>query len=911
MKKTLYLIDGTALVYRSYFAFIRNPLINSKGINTSAILGTINSFLKLCEKYQPSHVAISFDRKEKTLRQQKAEIYKANRPPMPDDLIPQIEPIQNFFNSIGIVNYSKAGYEADDVLATLAEMFKNEFKIVFVTGDKDFCQLVDDDVIIYDPFKDETILPDDVQEKYGVSNKQFIDYLALVGDSADNIPGVSGIGPKKAMELLNQFPTLDKIYENIDDINSDSIRNKLKINRENAYLSRDLAEIIRDVPIEIVDNSFTYDRTKLAKAIPLLQEYELNSIIKKVKQLLPEIVYTEEDELVLENENENRNRTNSDFETFLVKNSDDFFSMVSKLKSAEVVAVDTETTSTDPLIASLVGISLCVESDTAFYISINHQYAENLEIEFVIKHLSEILKNKKIIGHNLKYDLLVLENHGWIIENELFDTMIASYLLNPSAMRHNLDACVEEEFSHHMIPITELIGTGKKQITFDLVEQESASVYAAEDACFTYRLFSVYQERLVKNNLYQLFLNMEMPLLRVLMSMEKTGVYIDSLILKDLSKMINRITADIISQTTKLVGRPFNLNSTQQLAQILFEEMKIPVVKRTKTGASTDNSVLEKLADDYEIARLIIEYRQLTKLNSTYTSALPELINERTGRIHSSFNQTVASTGRLSSSNPNLQNIPVRTDLGKEIRKAFAVENEQSLIIAADYSQIELRLLAIMSGDSKLIDAFRKGKDIHAETASIIFATPQGKITSDERRKAKVINFGILYGMGAAKLSKELRITMNEAKEFIANYFEKFPTIKNFIDHQITFAQKHGYVETIFGRKLSLPDINSKNKGLSSAAERIAVNMPIQGSAADIIKMAMINLYKKIESDPKIDMIIQVHDELVFEIKKEYLDTMIPVIRKEMVDALPAKYSDIVPMSVDIGYGVNWYEAHK
>ncbi len=920
MKKKLFLIDGTAIIYRSFFAFIRNPLYNSKGQNTSAIYGTINAFLRLVERYNLDHLAISFDRREKTFRHEITETYKANRPPAPDELHEQVEPIKEFFKLIGLKEISCAGYEADDVLATLAEKFKQEFDVIIVTGDKDFAQLVDDNVMLYDPSKEKVMDEEAVIEKYGLKPEQFIDYLAICGDSADNIPGVKGIGPKGATKLLTEYKTLENIYENIENISAKGTKNKLIEYREEAFLSKKLATIVRDVPLDIADDrTFHFDKAKLAKSIPFLKEYELRNTAKKILTFKDPAIqnkieekkeeFKEEFDFVRQDSNDNQEEKGIKFEAILIDKKDAFKKMMRELKKADVVALDTETTSTDPLLAKLVGISLCTVPDKAYYISIAHQMADNIPVETVLEELPKILTGKLIIAHNIKYDYLVLERAGWKIENEIFDTMIADYLLRPT-YRHSLNDCSKEEFDHEMIPIKDLIGVGKKQITFDLVPTHQACDYAAEDANITFRLHRIFEDKLMKADLYNLFKNIEMPLFYSLAKMEKNGVKIDVDILDEMSKTNQKKIGKLTKEIYKIAGSQFNINSTQQLGKVLFEDLGIPPVKKTKTGYSTDVTVLEKLAKDHEIARKLMEYRMLSKLESTYVTALPKLVNSETGRVHSSFNQAVASTGRLSSTNPNMQNIPVRSEMGKEIRYAFVAEGEDKILIAADYSQIELRILAMLSQDEKMINAFQQKKDIHSETAGIIYEVPQEEVTTDQRRYAKIINFGLMYGMGAFRVSNELDIPRKEAQEFIDNYFSKFPTIQKYIQKCIEEATRKGYAQTIFGRKLYLPGLSSSNRRNVSEAARIATNMPIQGSAADIIKIAMINLHKKIKDNDTIKMIMQVHDELVFEVKKDKLEEAKILIKTEMENALPKEYSEIVPLVVDIGIGENWFEAH-
>ena len=917
MKEKLFLIDGTAIIYRSFFAFIRSPLYNSKGQNTSAIYGTINAFLRLMERYNPEYVAISFDRREKTFRHEITDTYKANRPPAPDELHEQVEPIKEFFRLIGLKEISCAGYEADDVLATLAEKFKHEFDVIIVTGDKDFAQLVDDKVKLYDPSKEKVMDAEAVMEKYGLKPEQFIDYLAICGDSADNIPGVKGIGPKGAEKLLSEFGTLENIYENIDQISAKGTREKLLEFKEDAFLSKKLATIARDVPLEIEDDrSFRFDRAKLADSLEILKEYELNSIAKKimtyrdpvVQEAIEEKEFKEEFDFALES-NESQENKGIKFEAILIDKEAAFHKMQQEIEKADVVALDTETTDTDPMLAKLVGISICVQPEKAYYISIAHQMADNVPAEIVLSELKKALQGKLIIAHNIKYDYLVLQRAGWNLENEIFDTMIADYLLRPTS-RHSLNACSQEEFNHSMIPIKDLIGVGQKQITFDLVPTSQACDYAAEDANITFRLYKIFEDKLIKADLYNLFKNIEMPLFYSLAKMEENGVKIDVDILDEMSKANQKRLGELTQKIYEIAGSQFNINSTQQLGKVLFEDLGIPPVKKTKTGNSTDVTVLEILAEDHEIARKLMEYRTISKLESTYVTALPKLVNPETGRVHSSFNQTVASTGRLSSSNPNLQNIPVRTEMGKEIRYAFVAEGDDRILIAADYSQIELRILAMLSQDEKMINAFRQKKDIHRETAGIIYEIPQEEISSDQRRYAKIINFGLMYGMGAFRVSNELNIPQKEAKEFIDNYFSKFPTIQNYILKSIETATRKGYAETIFGRKLYLPELSSSNRQRVSEAARVATNMPIQGSAADIIKIAMINLHEKIKENDGIKMIMQVHDELVFEVRKDKLEEAKKLIKIEMENALPREYADIVPLVVDIGIGDNWFEAH-
>ncbi len=948
-KETLYLIDGNALLYRAYFAFIKNPLINSKGMNTGALVGTISTFLKLIENYPVRYLAISFDRKGPTFRHELAEKYKANRPPMPVELIAQIEPVKKFFSLIQVPELDREGYEADDVISSLAKKYKDEYDIVVISGDKDFAQIVEPSIRLYDPFKETFIESDQIEEKYGVKPEQFIDYLAICGDTSDNIPGVKGLGPKGASALLQKYQTLDGIYEHIDEVTG-SAQQKLIDDKENAFLSRVLATIVTDLPVTLPDTeTFTFHPDYLQNALSFFREYELNTIRNRVekkygfKEIPAEVAATEVDSTEeqgdlfdlppegdgtqpakpgatdsLTEEPAKTGATNLPaevvttikFEPHLIKNMEEFQTMLAGLRQASYLSLDTETTSIDPLMAELVGISLCFNPHNAYYLPIGHFMYENLPFPKVQTGLQDAMRGKMVIGHNLKYDLLILENRQWRLDNPLFDTMLAAYILDPGTNSYSLDNCSEREFSYHMQPIKELIGSGKTQTTFDMVPVDQAAFYSGEDAYVTWRLYDIYLKRLKDTCVYDVFEKMEMPLLKVLMQMEKNGVHIDISRLAETSRHIQEQLGKLTKRIYEIAGYTFNINSTQQLTKLMFEELKIPTQKKNKTGFSTDISVLEELAPNHEIARLLIEYRQLAKLESTYTQALPKMINPNTGRVHTSFNQTVASTGRLSSSNPNMQNIPVRTEIGKEIRKAFCAPDAEWVIVSADYSQIELRLLAILSKDPNLIKAFQNHEDIHRETASRIFGIPVEEVSKLQRSQAKTINFGIIYGMGAVRLSKALEISQKQAKEFIENYFAQFPTIKEYISNSVLFAKSNLFSETISGRRLYLPNINSSSQRFQSEAERIAVNMPLQGSAADIIKTAMICIHEKIRDHSWIRMILQVHDELVFEVKKDYLASAERIIVSEMENALPLEYRKLVHLDVDIHAGENWAEAH-
>lgn len=922
MKPRLYLIDGTALIYRAYYAFIKNPLINSRRENTSAIFGVVNSFLTLIDKMQAEYIAISFDRKAPTFRHIQYEAYKANRPPMPEDMQSQIQPIWDFFAAIGMPNIGQEGYEADDALGTMGARFKQDFEIVYVTSDKDYCQLLEPGSSLYDPMKDSSLNESGVYEKYQVKASQFIDYLALVGDSSDNIPGVKGIGPKAAVALLRDYSGIEEIYERLDEVEP-KYQGKLRENRDNAFISKELATIVKDLDIPLPSvNELQFSPQRLVKGLPLLKHYEIMSLVRRIEAKYPALKQSAApaeadfiqddifaDSPALEAPKPPAPERKAEF-TAITLDSASLPAFWKQLKSQSLVSLDCESDSLDPLSAALVGISLCFEPSTAYYLPLGHQMADNLPWDSTISALKDALQGKTILGHNLKYDLMLLERHKLKLDNPLFDTMLAAYILDAGGHAHSLSNCALKEYNYRMQEITELIGKGQKQITFDLVSVEDATFYAAEDAWMAYRLYQLYHKILANSSAAAVYYDIELPLLRVLKRMEENGVSIDTKILSGISQELNKELKQLSQAIYAAAGYEFNINSTQQLAKLLFNELKLPAKRKTKTGYSTDNSVLEELAENYPIADKLISYRSLMKLEGTYLSALPRLVNPATQRIHSSFNQAVASTGRLSSTNPNLQNIPIRTPIGREIRKAFIARDADSLILAADYSQIELRILALFSGDTILQKAFAEGLDIHRQTAAIIQQIPLEKVSPDMRRAAKAVNFGLLYGMGARKLARDLELPMAQAKELMQNYFERFPSIKRFTEECVAKARQNEQASTLFGRFLALPGIHSKNKGISSEAERVAINMPIQGTAADLIKIAMNRIHERIKNRSDILLILQVHDELVFEVKKAALDEAMELIRYEMENALPEKFQTQIQLGVDIGYGSSWYEAH-
>jgi len=912
MKENLIIFDGTALAYRSHFAFINNPLINSKGQHTSALVGVINSFIKVYETFQPKYVAISFDGKEKTFRHEKYPLYKANRPKTPIELVSQLDAIYQFFTLIGINNVASSGFEADDAIGTIAKQFSNFFNVVIVSKDKDFAQLVDENICLYDDKENKFFREADIVDKYEVKPKQFIDYLALVGDSSDNIPGAKGIGPKTAVKWLHQFGDIETIYAKIDNLPNSKDKEKLIASRDDVLLSKELATIRTDVPLDITQEAFAFSSSNFTGANSLLQEYELTYILNRLKKLVgdgpvrPVSVSTTQPSLFTVDHNRQPLQNQPTFTC--IHSLTQLQSIISSC-TTNTIALDTETTSLDTFVAEIVGISLCFDSSVAYYIPLGHTFAENLDVKEVLATIKAHLQNKVIIGHNLKYDMQILDKYGDINPLSIFDTMLAAYILDPGYNEYSLDDCAKRELNYTMTPISDLIGKGKKQVSFATVELERATEYAAEDAWATFNLYEIYLKRLKETNLYELYTQIELPLVFTLSYLEKQGVGINTAELAKLDHEISQQLKVVIEQIFTIASETFNLNSPKKLADILFQKLHLQPTQKTKTGYSTNIEVLEKLAEKHEIARLIIEYRQLSKLQNTYIQSLPQLVNTKTCRVHSSFNQTITSTGRLSSSNPNLQNIPIRTEIGKKIRAAFQAK-EGFYIVSADYSQIELRIFAALSGDTAMLTAIKNGEDIHTNTAAIVFNKPKDQIDSSERRKAKVINFGIIYGMGAFSLSKELGITMQEGKQFINDYFAHFPTIKAYIESQKALARKNDWVETIYHRKLFLHGIHSTNHIQVAEAERIAINMPIQGTAADIIKIAMNNIYAKIKDRADIKMIIQVHDELVFEVAEEALQEACTLIKQEMEGVLTGEYKEKVNLKVDVGYGKNWAEAH-
>nr|MBN2277994.1 DNA polymerase I [candidate division Zixibacteria bacterium] len=906
--KSLYLVDGSAIFYRAYFAFIRNPLINSKGENTSATYGFLNSILKVIKDEKPDYFAVVFDTKAPTFRHQMYPDYKSTRAKMPDDLVLQLPRIREATEALELPSLEMEGYEADDIIGTLARAAeKKGMDVWIVSGDKDMFQLVNDRVKIYNPQRGssppEKLNSEGVKEKFGVPPEKVIDMLALMGDSSDNVPGVAGIGPKTAISLLEEFDSLDQILDSIDKIKAKGVRKKISDHIEEAHLSRRLVTIDTAVPIEFDLKNLKRGEIDFEKAKKFFMEMEfvglLNELAKQTGRL--DLFYQ------ASQTSDGQSRREADYRC--IDNPDELKRVIDELSKKKEIAVDTETSSLNSLDADLVGVSLCGAAGKAYYIPVGHDdIKRNLPREKAFELLKKLLTDRKVqkIGQNIKYDLEVFHRAGLEIDPISFDTMLASYVVNPTGRQNSLDALAFEHFNYTMQPITELIGSGKKQKSFATVDVDKATFYSAEDADYTYRLRGVLAPKIDELKLHDLYYNIELPLIRVLAAMEEEGVRVEADYLRDFSKelegQLEKLTADIYTEA----GGEFNINSTQQLSHILFEKLNLPTKGKTakKTGYSTDVKVLEELAQIHDLPRLILDYRQLTKLKNTYVDAIPLLIRKKTGRVHTSFNQTIAATGRLSSTDPNLQNIPVRTEIGRRIRKAFIPRDENHRLMVADYSQIELRILAHFSEDKKLIEAFKNREDIHARTAAEVFSVALDKITPEMRRAAKTANFAVIYGVSAYGLSMQTELDITQSKEFIETYFSRYPGIKKYMDETIERARRDGFVTTLFNRIRYLPEINAKNFQVRQFAERTAINTPIQGTAADMIKVAMIRIHNKL-AKMKSRMILQVHDELIFDAPVDEIDELKEIVRRGMEQAVELK----VPVVADIGVGQNWLEA--
>ena len=931
-KPRLFLLDGAAVAYRSYYAFIKNPRLTTHGLNTSAVFGFLTTLLMILEKQKPEYFAVVFDSKEDTFRHKLYKEYKANRQEMPEDLSKSFPYLFKMIEALKIPILVKPGYEADDIIGTYVERAKKEkIDSVIVSGDKDFMQLIGPSVKMFKPkWPDDWSMADekDVMEKFGVKPEQVIDVLALMGDASDNVPGVPGIGEKTATTLIQEYGSFENLFKNLDKIQKPKLKEALQNNRKLADLSKELVTIHCEVPLKEKVKDLVCEQPDMKKIRDLFQELEFNRSATRVEEYAKqfgEVPFVLESPEAKEpkgkkgkGEKKASEKAPEPGEVKVPKVSDKYKALLTEediqkalaaAAKAGLVAVDTETTGLDALTVDIVGVSLAWKEKEGVFIPFNQGVGK----EKAIKLLKPFLENPKIEkgGQNSKYDWAVFKSHGIEPQGFAFDTMIESFLLDSSYRQHNLDAIALKHFNYRKIPTEALIGSGKKQITMDQVPLEDITQYACEDVDFTLRAHNLFAPRIKKEGLEKLYQDVELPLVLVLEDMERAGICVDTDLLRELSKEAGKELEKLTKKIFKEAGEEFTIGSPLQLGKILFEKMQVQKiagtrVKKTKTGYATDVDVLESLKG-VPIADLVLDYRQLSKLKNTYLDVLPEMVSPKDGRIHTSYSQTIAATGRLSSNDPNLQNIPIRSEFGRRIRGAFVPRDGKHLLISADYSQIELRVLAHITGDPNLIKTFEKDEDVHRRTASLVFGVPMDQVTANQRSQAKTINFGVIYGMGPQRLARENGVSMAEAKKFIEDYFAKYPGIEKFTTECVETAKEKGYVSTILGRKRLLPEINSTNIGLKITAEHMAVNTPIQGSAADLIKLAMLRIHEKLRSK-KMDtlMLLQVHDELVFEAPKGEVEEAKKMIVHEMENAMKLK----VPLRVDVGVGKNWLEAH-
>lgn len=920
----LFLIDAYALIYRSYYAFIKNPRINSKGTNTSAIFGFVNSLEDVLKRENPTHIAVAFDPKGPTFRHEAYEQYKAQREETPEVIRQSVPVIKEIIEAYNIPILEVPNYEADDVIGTVAKQAEKEgFEVYMMTPDKDYGQLVSEHIYMYRPKfgGDYEIMGiPEVLAKYGLTSvDQVIDLLGLMGDSSDNIPGCPGVGEKTAQKLLEEFGTVENLLDHTDRLKG-ALQKKIIENAEQIRFSKFLATIKTDVPMQFDAACCTRRQVNEERLIEIYTELEFRTFINRMNPEPPKPVVSKGpvqgslfDIFPGEDAVPSKKSTLADLKStphtyHLVDTEEKRIELGRFLNDQNFFAFDTETDGIDPLTAGLVGMSFAVKENEAWYVPVP---ADRTEADRILAHFSPALQNRasQKIGQNIKFDILVLRKYGIRVTGPLFDTMIAHYLLNPE-LRHGMDYLAETYLKYKTVPIEDLIGPkGKKQLCMRDIPVDRVAEYAAEDADITLKLKNYFELELKKEGIESLFYDIEMPLIYVLAEMELTGVTLDTVALKQSSETLTAELKRLEKEIYEAAGMQFNINSSKQVGEVLFDHLKIEEkAKKTKTGSySTSEDILEKMRAKHPVVGKLLEYRGLKKLLSTYIDALPELINPRTGKIHTSFNQTVTATGRLSSTNPNLQNIPIRDELGREIRKAFTAENDECVFFSADYSQIELRIMAHLSGDKHMIEAFRSGEDIHAATAAKIYGIPVEAVTADMRRKAKTANFGIIYGISVFGLAERLSIPRAESKELIEGYFKSYPDIRRYMDESIEIAKEKGYVETIYKRKRFLPDINSHNAIVRGYAERNAINAPIQGSAADIIKVAMVRIFNRFEAEGlKSKMILQVHDELNFNVHKDELEKVKQIVLEEMEGAIRLQ----VPLIADCGEGINWLEAH-
>ena len=894
--KKLFIIDGMALIYRSYYAMIKNPLLSSSGLNTSAIYGFINSLFKLLKDEKPDYLSIVLDTKGKTFRHKMYDDYKATRKPMPEDLSEQIQPLYSIIEKLKIPMYKKEGFEADDIIGTMSEYYTGKNIDVYIySSDKDLMQLVNDNVFVFSPgnsfVKSKIYNKEEVYSKWDVFPEQIIDYLSLLGDVSDNIPGVRGIGKKTASKLMHEFNNFENLYKNIDNVSNDRIKLKLLDSKNDAYLSKELITIDKNVDIEFSSEEMVIENFEFDQISEMLHDLDIFTFDKIIDTY---------------NSTKNTETKKIDKKYKLINSKEDLKSFLVEISKQKYLAIDLETTNLDANIADIVGISFSFHSNEAFYIPFVYpsKKVDGFNKDYIINKLKPILELKdiKYIGQNIKYDSIVLRRNGILLSNIYFDTMIAESLISPEKNSYKLDVLSLDYLNYKMQSIEELIGTGKKQKNMKEVSLNEISFYACEDADITWQIYEK-QRHIIENDFKDLFYNVEIPLINVIVEMEFNGVFVDMNVIENLSTNLKEKLSDVSESIFDISKFEFNLNSPKQLAEVLFDKLELKQIKKRSTSVQ----VLQVLKDYHPIIDLILEYRHLNKLVNTYLDTMPNYLNQNTNRIHTSFNQVVTSTGRLSSNKPNFQNIPIKTEIGKEIRKAFTVQEKDYYIISFDYSQIELRILAHFSNEINLRKAFIEDVDIHSKTASLIYGINISDVTDYHRRVAKIINYSIVYGAGPFRISQELKISMKESKSIIQNYFDRYPGIKEYIQSTIEFGMKNDFVSTILGRKRNTVNLKSSNKNIVEAEKRATINMPIQGSASDLIKVAMIKIYNEFKRKSfKSKMILQIHDELLFEVHKSELDMIITVVKNEMESAIDFQ----VPIRVDYNYGLNWYEAH-
>ncbi len=921
IKKTdhFYLIDGSGYIFRAYYAL--PPLSRkSDGMPTGAVNGFCNMLYKLLEDskskenlQRPTHFAVIFDSARKNFRNEIYKDYKANRSEAPDDLAPQFEYIRKSVEAFNLPSIEMLNYEADDLIATYCEkILKEGAKVTIVSSDKDLMQLYKKNVRIYDPMKNKFISNEDVLNKFGVDANKVIEVQALAGDSSDNVPGVPGIGVKTAAELINKYGTVEKLLANADEIKQNKRRETILENKEKALISKRLVTLKKDVPIKDKIQNFELKEINKDKLYDFLREMEFNRLLSQVISFYGEVKTTK----TKFSENYNSKIEKEYYKNYkLIKTIDEIDYWIKKAEEKGEIAIDTETSSLDPQTADLIGISLCFEAGEACYIPIGHKKNVSLSLEKVIKKIQILLEDSSIkkIGQNIKFDYIVLHHHG-INMTSMEDTMLMSYTLDAGKNRHNMDTLSEIHLNHKTISYKDIVGSGKKQIAFNEVEILKAKDYAAEDADVTYRLFKIFEKNLKTEKLKEIYEVFEKPFIKILASMEINGVKIDSNFLNDLSKKFELKIRNLEKKIYKISKKEFNIGSTKQLGEIMYNELKISALKKTKKGGfATSASVMEDLAyKGHELPKLILEWRQISKLKNTYSESLPTFVNNKTKRVHTSFLLAATTTGRLASSDPNLQNIPIKTDDGKNIRKSFIAE-KNNLLVSADYNQIEMRILADLADVKELKKAFKNNEDIHTLTASQVFNIDIKKVDSNTRRKAKAINFGIIYGISQYGLAKQIMVSNIEAQEFLNSYFKKFPEIKEYMDSTVKFCRKSGYVNNIFGRRTHITGINDKNFNVRNFQERAAINAPIQGSASEIMRLAMIRIHKLLENSKnlKSKMLLQIHDELIFEVPENEVKKICDMIKKEMSGVSKSDlHAFSIPLTVDINSGENWGILH-